>query len=520
MKSHQLRTLRIVIAGLVFLSFFLVFVDFRSLIPAKYIDIVTYLQFIPSSLKFYHTGLLAVAAGFLIVIVLTVLSGRIYCSFLCPMGIGQDIFSRIGGRFKKRFRRFGYKKPQTILRYSILTLTIIVTSGWGIYMLTLLDPYSVFGRFMTFFGKPAVIWINNLLAGITGRFDIYTFAHTPIKPFPAITYSVPVVFFIIAGTMSFTKGRFYCNSICPVGTLLGLISKISIFRIGFDDTACTRCGRCSTRCKSSCIDSINRKFDVSRCVTCFNCINVCQDHAISYGLVRLKKTEHKTDESRRKALASSAMLLLGIPLMAEIQDKGAPVPKKESTVKEDKKYPVCPPGGISLAEFTKKCTACSLCINSCPNGVLQPSIKEYGITGFMQPVMDYHKSFCTYKCNICTEICPSYALQPLKLEAKQLTQLGKAIFIKDNCIVKTEKTSCGACSESCPTKAVYMVPFEGNLLIPEVDDTICVGCGHCEFACPTVPFKAIYVDGNPVHVAARKPENKESDIEVPTEFPF
>jgi ferredoxin len=134
--------------------------------------------------------------------------------------------------------------------------------------------------------------------------------------------------------------------------------------------------------------------------------------------------------------------------------------------------------------------------------------------------MNYHKSFCTYKCTICTEVCPTYALKPLMLEAKQLTQLGKAKFIRDNCIVKTEKTACGACSESCPTKAVYMIPFEGNLLIPEVNEEICIGCGHCEYACPTKPFKAIYIDGNPVHVAAKKPVNVKSDIETPTEFPF
>jgi len=138
----------------------------------------------------------------------------------------------------------------------------------------------------------------------------------------------------------------------------------------------------------------------------------------------------------------------------------------------------------------------------------------------MQPVMNYHKSFCTYNCTVCTEICPTYALHPLLPEAKKLTQLGKANFIKDNCIVKTEKTACGACSESCPTKAVYMIPYEGNLVIPEVNADICIGCGHCEFACPTVPYKAIFVDGNAVHIAAQKPVNPESDIKTPVEFPF
>jgi Fe-S-cluster-containing dehydrogenase component len=109
---------------------------------------------------------------------------------------------------------------------------------------------------------------------------------------------------------------------------------------------------------------------------------------------------------------------------------------------------------------------------------------------------------------------------PLVLEAKKLTQIGKAKYLKDNCIVKTEKTACGACSESCPTKACHMIPYEGNLVIPEVTEDICIGCGHCEFACPTVPYKAIFVDGNPVHVAAKKPVNEKSEIKTPVEFPF
>jgi formate hydrogenlyase subunit 6/NADH:ubiquinone oxidoreductase subunit I len=236
--------------------------------------------------------------------------------------------------------------------------------------------------------------------------------------------------------------------------------------------------------------------------------------------VSFRKKEHKTDESKRKVIAGTLLFMLGISQRAKGQEKTAPKPKKESTVKETRKFPVSPPGSISIGEFNKECTACSLCISACPNGVLQPALRQYGITGLMQPVMDYHKSFCTYNCTICTEICPTNALHPLVLDAKKLTQLGKAIFIKDNCIVKTEKTACGACSESCPTKAVYMIPYEGNLVIPEVNADICIGCGHCEFACPTQPYKAIYVDGNAVHVAAKKPENVQSEIKTLIEFPF
>ena len=519
MTSSILRRFRIVFSALVLICFILVFVDFRSFVPEEYINYLLFLQFIPSAVKFYDIKTLA-ACGFIIILLLTLLTGRTYCSFLCPLGIGQDLFSRIGGRLKRKFRRFGFRRPFTIIRYTLLAITLIVVLIWGIYMLTLLDPYSIFGRFMTYFAKPGVIAINNFLAGILGKFDVYTVPHIPVKGFPLPAYSIPAAFLILVGTLSLTKGRLYCNMVCPVGTFYGLISKISLFRIKFDEGTCNRCGRCSIVCKSSCIDFLNHNIDVSRCVNCFNCIYICTDKAISYGIVNLKKKVQEQDEGKRKFIAGSILLLFGLSRAVKGQEKNVPVPKKLSTVKENKTYPVCPPGAGGIEDLNKNCTACSLCITACPNNVLQPAIKEYGISGFMQPVMNYHKSFCTYNCTVCTEICPTFALKPLVLEAKKLTQIGKTNFIKDNCIVKTEKTACGACSEACPTKAVYMIPYEGNLVIPETNQEICIGCGHCEFACPTTPYKAIFVDGNPVHMAAKKPENEQSELSKPVEFPF
>jgi ferredoxin len=519
MRSPLLRIFRILISAIVFICFFIIFADFTHLIPAKYINIVLYLQFIPSLLNYYDLGTLA-AAGFAIVLILTFLTGRTYCSFLCPLGTGQDISSRIGGRIKKKFRRYGYKKPFTIIRYSILAILIAVTIVWGVFLLTLLDPYSIFGRFMTYFVKPVVILINNFIAGILGKFDVYSLSHIPVRGYQLLAYSIPVLFLLLIGILSFTKGRLYCNMICPVGTLLGLLSKVSIFRIKINESQCTKCGRCSIGCKSSCIDFLQHHVDISRCVGCFNCIKICQDKAIFFGIVTKEKKVIKTDVKKRKFIEGSIALLFGLPSIARGQDKNPPVPKNTSSVKENKTFPVCPPGGGSIEDFNIDCTACSLCITACPNNVLQPAMLQYGVKGMMQPVMDYHKSFCTYNCTVCTEICPTNALRPLTLEAKKLTQIGKVNFIKDNCIVKTEKTACGACSESCPTKAVYMVPYEGNLLIPETNVEICIGCGHCEFACPTTPYKAIFVDGNPVHGAAKKPVNVESEKKIPVEFPF
>jgi polyferredoxin len=194
MSSSILRRIRIVFSTLVLIFFILAFVDFKYLIPAKYVNLLMFFQFIPSVLKFYSLKTLA-AGGFLIILILTLITGRTYCSFLCPLGIGQDLTSRIGGRIKKKFRRYGFKKPFTILRYSLLGITLVVTMIWGFYMITLLDPYSIFGRFMTYFAKPVIILINNFLAGVLGRLDIYTLSNVPIKGFPLIVYSIPAVFF-------------------------------------------------------------------------------------------------------------------------------------------------------------------------------------------------------------------------------------------------------------------------------------------------------------------------------------
>jgi ferredoxin-type protein NapF len=519
MTSSLLSKIRIVFSVILVILLVSVFADFRHLIPNRYINIFIFPQFVPSIVKFLTVGTIA-ASGFIFVLLLTLITGRTYCSFLCPLGIVQDIISRIGGKLKKKFRRFGFKKPHTLLRYSLLFITLFVTLIWGIYFMTLLDPYSVFGRFVTYFIKPLVLLLNNFLSGVLGKFDIYTLVNTPITKFPLLAYAIPTVFLVLFGVMSLIKGRLYCNSICPVGTFLGLLSKISLLRIKFDKIACTRCGRCALACKSSCIDFLNYDVDVTRCVDCFNCLKSCPDKALSYSIVISGRKKEETDLEKRKLIAGSVLLLMGLSQYSSAQNKVAPRPTKASTVKEKRKFPVSPPGSTGIENFTSKCTACSLCISVCPNNVLIPSVKEYGISGIMQPRLDYHKSFCTYECIKCLDICPTGALLPLTLEAKKLTQLGKAVFIKDNCIVKTEKTACGACSESCPTKAVHMIPFEGKLVIPETKDEICIGCGHCEFACPTTPYKAIFVDGNQVHQAAKKPENVQSEIKKPVEFPF
>jgi formate hydrogenlyase subunit 6/NADH:ubiquinone oxidoreductase subunit I len=161
--------------------------------------------------------------------------------------------------------------------------------------------------------------------------------------------------------------------------------------------------------------------------------------------------------------------------------------------------PASPPGSKSIEHFTSNCVACHLCVSRCPTRVLQPSLLEYGLASIMQPVMDYGTGFCEYQCNICSQVCPTGAILPLKLEEKQRSQIGTSHFIKDRCIVFTDGTACGACAEVCPSGAVRMVRHTEELTKPETDENICIGCGNCEFACPVLGGKAIYVVGKEVH---------------------
>ena len=202
------------------------------------------------------------------------------------------------------------------------------------------------------------------------------------------------------------------------------------------------------------------------------------------------------------------------------------IQSKPTTIPERVTSPVSPPGSGSIEHFTDTCTACHLCVSACPSRVLVPSFLEFGFLGMMQPRMNFHAGHCNFECTICMNVCPSGAMLPLTVENKKLTQLGVAKFIKENCVVYTDNTDCGACSEHCPTKAVDMAPYPNplnkRLKVPEMKPEYCIGCGGCEHACPTKPYKAIYVDGNPVHKLAKKPVVKkiEEKVDYNEDFPF
>ncbi len=525
MITSHLRKIRIVLSILFIIPTTFVLIDFSGLIPANIINDILYFQFIPSILKSI-SYFSFITTGFILVIILTVLFGRVYCSTICPLGFLQDVISYISRKFKrnKKKKKFEFLKEQVILRWILFVIPVLLfVFGFGIG-LNLFDPYSIYGRIAGNYLRPIYIGINNLASSILESFQIYSLFPFDIKTFNLIPFAITTAIFLFIAYLSFTKGRLYCNTVCPVGTILGLISRISLFKIVIEKEECLSCGVCEKDCKSSCINSDEMSVDMSRCVGCFNCLQSCPTEGIKYkfSLPLKKLNNNKIDQAKRSFLISSAVYITTVSsLFAQVKKKI--VASKPSTVPVFRKNAVSPPGSISIERFNSKCTACHMCVSACPTQVLQPSFLEYGFLGILQPRLDNIAGFCNFDCVICSEVCPTGAILPVNLEKKKLTQLGLAKFVKDNCIVHTEKTDCGACSEHCPTKAVHMIPYENKLVIPEVRDEYCIGCGACEYACPTKPYKAIYVEGNEIHLTAKKNEEKEAkpvEINLKEEFPF
>jgi ferredoxin len=528
MNYKLLKWIRVIIA-LVFLIFTtLIFIDFRDFLTENQVNQIVFLQFVPSLIKFITVFSLS-ALGFLVIILLTVFFGRVYCSAICPLGIIQDVFSRVGKLFRKK-KRYKYLKARNILRNTILVIVILSALIFSVLLLNLLDPYSLYGKIANGLFRPVGVLINNSVAGILENMNVFVLYQKDQFPVHFATIIFPIIAFMVILYLSAKYGRLYCNTICPVGTLLGWISKISVFKININHDNCIKCGKCAFECKSGCINVKDMSVDYSRCVACFNCLTVCNDSAIDLSFEKIKRINQsnivKNDKGRKAFILSS---LAGIFTLAGIKQnkvfassEEGPLNKKPTTVPVEKTCPVCPPGSLSIDHFNSTCTACQLCVSQCPTGVLQPSFTQYGIGGYMQPFMDYSSNYCNFECTLCSDICPTGAILELNKEEEQkkTLQIGKVNFIKENCVVYTENTACGSCSEHCPTQAVKMVPYKGSLTIPETDNSICVGCGACEHACPVVPYKAIYVDGNPIHQIAKEPKSEKMDKVEMEEFPF
>lgn len=467
----MLKKIRIALASVFFAGITLLFLG----VGCDWWGWMAKLQFLPAALGL-NVAVLAV------LVVLTLLFGRVYCSVVCPLGVIQDISGwirrqlgkaseklwarsiekhpeRKGKKAPVTSKRFAFSPERKWLRYGVLAVFVISLIAGLQFVVAFLAPYSSYGRVVRSLVSPAA-------------------ASWPVLVAAAVT-------FLLAVVLAWVYGRVWCNAICPVGTVLGFFSRFSIFKPHVNTSKCTDCGRCERGCKSSCINSKTKEIDYSRCVACFDCISRCKE-----GAIELKPSRKaSTDNSRRTFLTTTALVagsLVAEKASAAVQGGFAPVEPKADPERGGR---LVPPGASSAKSLYSRCTACQLCVSNCPNGVLKPSTD---LQHLMQPYMTYADGWCRPECTACSDLCPAGAIGKLREGEKSVISIGTASVDLAACLSAAGKEHCGNCARHCPTGALRMVESAGRE-VPVVDDALCIGCGACEHLCPVRPISAVTV---------------------------
>lgn len=490
----MLKKIRTVLAAVLFVLITLLFLDFTGTLHAWF-GWLAKIQFLPA--------VMALNVGVVVaLIVLTLVFGRIYCSVVCPLGIFQDVLARL----RRKKNRYSYSPEVRWLRYPMLVVFVLAgVVGVG-SLFQLLAPYSAYGRIATLLLQPVWKLGNNVLATMAERADSYAFYSVDVwtKSLPVLIVAAATL--VVLLVLAWRGGRTYCNTICPVGTVLSFFARFSWLKIRFDQEKCRNCSLCTKNCKASCIDYKTHTVDYSRCVVCGNCLSKCNFNALSYShakgssSAKTSTTSTPVDASKRSFLMATA--LAATAAMAQKKDKltDGGLAELEDKIAPTRHTLLVPPGSRSLANIAKRCTGCQLCVSECPNDVLRPSTN---LMHLMQPVMSYERGYCRPECTRCSDVCPAGAIMPLDNVEKSSVQIGHAVWIKKNCVPITDGVECGNCARHCPSGAIEMVPLDADdelsPSVPVVNESACIGCGACEYVCPARPFSAIIVEGHEVH---------------------
>jgi polyferredoxin len=420
----------------------------------------------------------------LVVVLLTLVFGRVFCSWICPLGVLNHALSALPGGKRRRQRMLANAwRPIYQTKYYVL-LALLVLALFGVLQVGLLDPIALTVRSFA-----VTVFPGLQHAGL----PVYA-----TQPVYLDGWLIGLLLVVILAANRYVI-RLWCRMLCPLGALLGFVAKFSLFRIHRDPEKCKACHACTLACHGAC--DPHGQLRSSDCVMCLNCLESCRRGAISYRFLPSQQTEAPApDLSRRKTLTAVVGGAALVPVLRTSQ----------GVIRGADHDLIRPPGSLPEEDFAAKCVKCGACIRVCPTGVIQPAGLQGGFEGLWSPVLQYDIGYCLHTCTLCSEVCPTGAIRPLSRQERvgqppdrQPIKLGTAFFDRGRCLPWAMGTPCIVCEEVCPTspKAIWLEDAEVTradgskvkVQLPHLAPDRCIGCGICQNRCPVGARAAVRV---------------------------
>lgn len=436
-----------------------------------------------------HSIIVPLAISALIIGLATILFGRFFCGFLCPLGTMIDA---LDASLFRKMRSRNRKVPRFFQRFKyVVMIGFLVLAVFGAIFPLYLGPLSFSTRLLTIIVEPILRIIGTDVNRIVGLFSptmsalMYSHFPTTLRFFYGISATLLLALLVFGG--GFWDKRFWCQYVCPSGAFFGLLSRVTFFKRNVDDKKCNTCQRCARSCPVHAIDEKDiRKTNVAECIECGVCVQL-KEGCSSFTLGKqVPATSMGPDLKRRHIVAGAAGGLLL-----------APVYRADAVNKRDGSGRLMrPPGAIPEKEFLTKCIGCGECMKACPTNTLQPCMFSDGISRLYSPKVVPRVAGCEEKCHLCGFVCPTGAIRKLSYDEKRFAKIGTAVLDRHRCLAWSQNKECLVCDEVCPYNAIsaYVVETtKGRFKVPVVDEDLCLGCGMCEQHCPIFDTAAIVV---------------------------
>lgn len=433
----------------------------------------------------------------LVTVFLTVIFGRVWCGWLCPLGSLLDwIPLRKLGQGNPSISD-SWRRIKVLLLIGILCLALLSN-----LTLLILDPLTLLSRSLAAVVWPALEQIFTGLATVLYPVPLFQPAiswldgvvRSYVLRSSAVDYRFSLLYaglFLGVIGLNAAAPRFWCRYLCPLGGFLGIISKGAVFKCRLGEN-CTNCGLCESGCSTGAIPSDRSGgCEHSECIMCMECLQLCRVRAVNFPGEISFSGWADYDPGRRQVLAVAGLSILGWGLF-----------KSSEVSRRDHPYLIRPPGA-QAPDFLSWCIRCGNCTAVCPSGAIQPSLGESGWEGLWSPILIPRLGYCDYSCNACGQVCPVQAIDEMTLESKRQQVIGKAYLDRSRCIAWADEQDCIVCEEMCPIpdKAVKLREVEledssGEVFVvqqPHVQRELCIGCGICEYQCPVSGEAAIRV---------------------------